>query len=216
LNKAKLLLTKLWIRGRGKYLRIEPITLPWGETKEVIIFTDKKLSLPGQATPFGTVIMHEKVLTQPELKEHVSVHEFTHLQKWYTFPLEAIGILSYIVSFLIITSIILYPEYLRMELAYLHINHNVVKIITAAIAALIGLITFWIAEYKADCRSIHELGPNKVLTARAKWELMYKRNLIERIISFLTHPPIKLTIRICLFFDHKLRKQKTNLSSDNK
>lgn len=207
MDKARLLLTKLWLGGKGKYLRVEPITLPWGETKEIVVFTSKRLSLPGQATPFGTVIIHDKILGQPELKDHVSVHEFTHLRQWYAFPLEIIGLICYLTSFLMLISTLSCTTSLIIELDYLHMNENIIKIFTIAMTAFLGLIAFWFVEYKADCSAIRELGTSKVLAARAKWETMSERNLADRIISFLTHPPIKLTVRLCLFFNRQLRRQ---------
>lgn len=174
MNSALLRLTKLHIClfAGGRFVRTLTMKTPNGEDEEVAIFSSSKPTSLGQCTPFKTIVIHESALNNERLSDYAFIHEMGHKKQWW--------------------SLFKIPLCLLILLGL--INGQWVPLFALTIATLVAFS--WILELNADFGVISQIGVDAFLEVRGEVRRIYKPTLSSIIVSWLTHPPVGVTIRI--------------------
>lgn len=183
MNSILLRLTKLHIRffAGGRFVRTQIMKAPDGKEQEVAIFSSIKPASLGECTPFKRIIIHESVLNNERLCNYVLIHEMAHKKQWWSFfkiPL----------CFLVLLGLI-----------YDHWG-------TMYVLTLVTLFAFsWILELNADFVVMRHIGLDAFLEIRRELRKIYKPALSYIVVSWLTHPPMGVSVRIWRWL-HKQEK----------
>jgi len=196
MNSILLGLTKLHIRlVNGRFVRTQTMKVPNGIEQEVAIFSGDKNIFLGQCTPFRIIIIHESVLNNEQLSNYVLIHETAHRKQWWSFfaiPMCFLVMLfffflSQAFLFLIQSLISMNPGYL---LGFMW------AMIMSMIALTIPCAFSWALEMHADFVAIKYIGLKAFEEIRDDLRKARKLTLSSRIINWLTHPPVGLTMRV--------------------
>ena len=196
MNSILLGLTKLHIRSvNGRFVRTQTMKIPNGIEQEVAIFSGDKPIFLGQCTPFRTIIIHESVLNNERLSNYVLIHELAHRKQWWSFfaiPLSFLVILSF--YFLVLAFVFLIQSLIAMNPSYLL---GFMRYVIMSVLALIIPCAFsWMLELNADFVAIKHIGLEAFLEIRDELRKTRKLTLSLRIINWLTHPPVGITVRV--------------------
>lgn len=195
MNPILLRLTKLHIRlVGGRFVRTQTMRTPNGVEQEVTVFSSDKPMSVGQCTPIKTIIIHESVLENEQLSDYVLIHEMAHKKQWWSFfaiPLCILVIFGFfsLVSafmFLIQSLISMNPSYLLGFAGFL---------VAFVLALIIPCAFSWMMELNADFAAIKQMGLEAFVGVRDELRKTHKLTASWRIISWLTHPPLGITVR---------------------
>ncbi|MFW6105091.1 MAG: hypothetical protein ACOC7P_00755 [Chloroflexota bacterium] len=169
--------------------------IPNGIEQEVAIFSGDETIFLGQCTPFRTIIIHESVLNNERLSNYVLIHEMAHRKQWWSFfaiPLLFLLIFSFF--YLVWAFIFLIQSLISMNASYL---------LGFTWCAILALLTFiipcafsWALEMNADFAAIKHIGLQAFEEIRDELRKTRQLTLSSRIINWLTHPPVGLTVRV--------------------
>jgi len=196
MNAILLRLTRLHIRLiGGKFVRTQIMKTPNGIEQEVAIFSGDKTIFLGQCTPFRTIIINESVLNDERLSNYVLIHEIAHKKQWWSYfgiPLLLLVIfgflcLTWAFVFLILSLISMNPSYL-LRFAWC--------IVSSLLAFIIPCAFSWALEMNADFAAIKHIGLQVFEEIRDDLRKTRQLPLSSRIINWLTHPPVGLTVRV--------------------
>jgi len=168
---------------------------PNGIEQEVAIFSGDKTIFLGQCTPFRTIIINESVLNDERLSNYVLIHEIAHKKQWWSYfgiPLLLLVIfgflcLTWAFVFLILSLISMNPSYL-LRFAWC--------IVSSLLAFIIPCAFSWALEMNADFAAIKHIGLQVFEEIRDDLRKTRQLPLSSRIINWLTHPPVGLTVRV--------------------
>ncbi len=206
MNRAQLVLTKLWLRLAGaRFVRVAVVRHEGAEMK-VITFTSKKALVLGQLTPFSTIIIHDIVFQSERLLRYVTTHESIHKRQWYRYfiyPLLPVCLLS---------SACMATYFILLLRAMVQSHVQISPLLPAAALFLAILLVAlpcgfsWFLELNADFGAIRKLGRQSVLDAiQDARELMkvhgFKRpSFSQRVFIRMLHPTIGITLRLYELF----------------
>ena len=155
----------------GKFVRTQIVKTPDGIEEEVAIFSGDKTTFLGQCTPFRTIIIHESVLNNERLSNYVFIHEMAHKKQWWSF-------FAIPLCFLVVFSFF----YLAWAVTLL---------------AFVSLFVLsWIMELNADFVAIKDVGLQPFSEIKDELRKTRKLTVGSRIIKWLTHPPVGMTMRV--------------------
>jgi len=202
MNRAQLFLTKGWFRLlRAKYIKVSEISLPNGQSQEVVVFSSDESLLIGQVTPFNTTIIHERVFRFEKLLNYTIIHESVHKQQWYRY-------IIYPLSIFCIPALFMLPFSIGLLLKTVIFGTNteqltsVVLLVISTLYFLLPFLYSWFLEFVADYRAIKELGFQYILEALSEARSDRKRpDLLSVILARMTHPPISLTVAVFKFLN---------------
>jgi hypothetical protein len=183
MNSILLRFTKWHIRlfAGGKFVRTQTMKTQDGKEQEVAIFVSNKPISLGECTPFKTIIIHESALNNELVSNYVLIHEMAHKSQWWSFfkiPL----------CFLVLFGLI-YDQW-----------------VIFFVLTLVTLFAFsWVLELNADFVVIRHIGLDAFLEIRDELRKISKPTLSSIVISWLTHPPMGVIVRIWRWL-HKQEK----------
>lgn len=196
MNSILLGLTKLHIRSvNGRFIRTQILKTPNGIEQEVAIFSGDKTLFLGQCTPFKTIIIHESVLNNERLSGYVFIHELAHRKQWWSFlaiPLLFLVVLSFLL--LVFAFVSLIQSFISMRPSFL--VGFVRGVILSVLALTIPCAFSWVLELNADFVAIKHIGLQSFLEVRDEIRKTRKLTVSSRIINWLTHPPVEITVRV--------------------
>lgn len=169
--------------------------IPNGIEREVAIFAGDKTIFLGQCTPFRTIIIHESVLNSERLSNYVLIHEMAHRKQWWSFfaiPLFSLVIISSL--FLVSAFVSLIQSLVSMNPSYL--LGFMWGVIMSALALTIPCAFSWVLELNADFAAIEHIRLQAFLEIRDELRRTRKLTVSSRIINWLTHPPVGITVRL--------------------
>ena len=183
MNPILLGLTKSHIRlfTGGRFVRTQTMRTQNGKEQEVAIFSSDRPRSLGECTPFKTIVIHESALNSERLSNYVLIHEMAHKSQWWSF-------LKIPLCFLVLLGLI-------------HDRWVIMSVLT-----LVALFAFsWILELNADFVAIRNIGLDAFSEVRGQIRMIHKPTLAPIVISWLTHPPAGVTVRIWRWL-HKQEK----------
>ena len=191
--------TKLFLRSKGAtFVRTDHVKSSFGVSYEVVIFSEKDNTTIGQYVFLvGTIIINQVVLQKSKLLDFVLVHEFAHAKQWYGIILGILCCVALLVAVyaLTLTIAMLVAAIIRFNINVLG-GFGIFRLLTLG-ALFIASMFSWILEYNADSKAISVLGNRRVSEALdEKKQLATSKSKALKVIVFLTHPPIKLTLGI--------------------
>jgi Zn-dependent protease with chaperone function len=196
MNSILLRLTKLHIKSiNGRFVQTQTMKSPDGVEQEVAIFSGDKTIFLGQCTPFRTIIIHESVLNNERLSNYVLIHEMAHKKQWWSYfaiPLSFLLIFSFF--YLAGAFVFLILLLISMNLSYL--SGFMWCVIVFLLAFIIPCAFSWGLEMNADFAAIKDIGLKAFEEIRGDSRKTRKLTLSSRIIIWLTHPPVGLTVRV--------------------
>lgn len=212
MNPILLKLTRLHIRLiGGEFVRTQIMKTPNGMKEEVAIFSGDKTIFLGQCTPFRTIIINESVLNNERLSNYVLIHEMAHKKQWWSYfatPLLLLVIfgflgLTWAFVFLILSLISMNPSYL-LRFAWF--------VVLSLLAFIIPCAFSWALEMSADFAAIKHIGLKAFEEIRDDLRKTRLLTLNSRIINWLTHPPVGLTVHVWhwLHKQEKVQRHRTN------
>ena len=200
MNKTLLWLTKRYIRGIGGQAKeVVQIQLGKNVEKEVVTFSKKDSLFLGQVTLFNTIIIEESLFSKysPEVQEFVLTHEYAHTKqkiRYIFLPIMlALTFSLFFLSLFISIQAILFLIALQFALLVNLVMDGLVYFI---LMVLIFSSLSWWMEGTANYYAITQLGKNKVASVVQEMkEKNPKPKLSHKIIGYLTHPPIRLSLK---------------------
>jgi len=203
MNRVALKITKIWLRlGGKKVLRVSTIQLPGGREEKVVVFTGDTYDMVGQVTPWGTILVHEFAFSIEKLHDYVVAHESAHKRQWFRYFLYPLITLWMILPVscglfvLMVIQAIITQRTIFLETA-------ITILISSALLLAIPSLFSWIIEFQADCYAIRKVGISNILDAIKEGRALAeergcrKPDRFSIILTWLTHPPLSLTYRVC-------------------
>jgi hypothetical protein len=168
-------LTILYIRfiRRGRFEHIEPITLLDGNRWDVYLYSSSSKIILGQATPWATIIISQRLFEDKPLFNLVTLHESRHVRQWFEW---------WLLIFLAL-ALVLFSTNSRYGFAILTL--------------FITIFWSWFIELDAEFYTIKYAGLTNYerVTEQFKHKSrLTARSLVLTIWALLTHPPRTLTI----------------------
>lgn len=185
-------LTRIFIRifRLARFTHTASIRLSDGKTWEVYIFSSKKRpSILGQATPWGTIIVSEHILSDKPLLNLVILHESRHASLWVEW-----------------LPVIIFASEVVGSWIYLGWTNAIVYIVLL-------ILYFWYIELDAEFYTIKNIGLNeyKIITSQdnRKSKLTIKR-LLFNVWALFTHLPRPTVVRL-----YELTHSSSKMSNTN-
>ena len=196
MNSILLRLTRLHMRLiGGRFVRSQIMKTPDSIEQEVAIFSGDKAMFLGQFTPFRTIIINESVLRDERLSNSVLIHEMAHKKQWWSYlaipllPLVLYGFLSltWAIVLLILSLTSMNPSYLLRVALYVGLS---------LLAFVVPCGFSWALEMNADLTAIRQMGLKAFQEIRDDLRRTRRLPWSSRVIDWLTHPPVGLTVRV--------------------